>query len=80
MNVSEKAWPDALRKDVLPWTKEYKVDFDRSLVDEVKDGEPEIKLYLQESGDYLIFQPIFTYKGFDTKAKDGDELIITARR
>ena len=74
--ISEKAWPDMLRKDVLPWTKEYKVDFDRSLVDEVKDGEPEIKLYLQERGDYLIFQPIFSYKGFDTKAKDGDELIL----
>ena len=74
--ISEKAWPDTLRKEVLPWAKEYKVDFDRSLVDEVKDGEPEIKLYLQERGDYLIFQPIFSYKGFDTKAKDGDELIL----
>jgi non-specific serine/threonine protein kinase len=24
----------------------------------------------------LVFQPIFTYKGFDTKAKDRDELIV----
>ncbi len=70
------AWPDTLRKTVLPWAAEYKVDFDRSLIDDVKDGEPEIKLYLQERGDYLIFQPIFNYKGFDTKAKDGDEVII----
>ena len=54
---------------MLPWTKEYKVDFDRSLIEEVKDGEPEIKLYLQERGDYLIFQPIFNYKGFDTNQR-----------
>ena len=74
--VSNEAWPDTLRKTVLPWTKDYKVDFDRDLVDDVKDGEPEIKLYLQERGDYLIFQPIFNYKGFDTKAKDGEDLII----
>ncbi len=74
--VSEAAWPETLRTEVLQWTKDYKVDFDRSLVDEVKDGEPEIKLYLQEKGDYLIFQPIFSYKGFDTKAKEGDEMVI----
>jgi hypothetical protein len=74
--IPAAAWPDELRKNVLPWTKEYKVDFDRSLIDEIKDGEPEIKLYLQERGEYLIFQPLFNYKGFDTKAKDGDEVII----
>jgi non-specific serine/threonine protein kinase len=73
---SEAAWPETLRKTVLPWTREYKVDFDRSLIDEVKDGEPEIKLYLQERGDYLIFQPVFTYKGFDTKTTDGEEVVI----
>jgi superfamily II DNA or RNA helicase len=74
--VSEDEWPAQLRKTVLPWTKEYQVQFDRSLIEEVRDGQPEIKLYLQERGDYLIFQPIFNYKGFDTKAKDGDEVII----
>jgi len=74
--IDADSWPEWLHKTALPWTKEYKVDFDRSLIDEIKDGEPEIKLYLQERGDYLIFQPVFNYKGFDTKAKDGDEVII----
>ena len=69
-------WPDTLRNVVLKWAREYRVSFDRSLIDEVKDGEPEVKLYLQEKGEYLIFQPVFNYKGFDTKAKDGDELIL----
>ena len=43
---------------MLPLTKEHKVDFDKSLVQEIKDGDPEVKLFLLEKGDYLVFQPI----------------------
>jgi superfamily II DNA or RNA helicase len=74
--VKKDDWPQVLRDQVMPLTKTYKVDFDKSLVAEIKDGEPETKLYLQEKGEFLVFQPIFSYKGFDTKAKDRDELII----
>ena len=69
-------WPQTLLKKIMPLTREYKVDFDRSLIDDVKDGEPETKLYLQEKGDYLVFSPVYTYKGFDTRGKDKGELII----
>lgn len=69
-------WGQTMMKMVMPLTKEYKVDFDKNLVSEVKDGEPEVKLFLHEKGEYLVFQPIFSYKGFDTKAKDKDEVII----
>jgi SNF2 family DNA or RNA helicase len=74
--VKKDEWPQTLSKLVMPLTKEYKVDFDKSLVSEVKDGEPEVKLFLHEKGEYLVFQPIYTYKGFDTKAKDKTELVI----
>ncbi|MBA2330134.1 MAG: SNF2 helicase associated domain-containing protein [Flavisolibacter sp.] len=76
MKIKEDEWPIALSKIVLPLTKQYKVDFDKALIHEIKDGEPEVKLFLQEKGDYLVFQPIFNYKGFDTKAKDRDDFII----
>jgi non-specific serine/threonine protein kinase len=76
MKIKESDWQQTLAKLVMPLTKEYKVDFDKSLVSEIKDGEPEVKLFLHEKGEYLVFQPIFSYKGFDTKAKDKDELII----
>lgn len=69
-------WPQTLLRTVMPLTKEYNVHFDRSLVDEVKDGEPETKLFLQEKGEYLVFSPIYTYKGFDVKGADRGELII----
>jgi len=76
VQVNEENWPATLEKIVLPLTKEYKVEFDNNLIDEVKDGIPEIKVYLQEKGDFLVFSPVFTYKGFDTKAKDRDQIVI----
>ena len=76
LHIDEAKWPEKLSKLIMPLTKQYKVDFDRSLVEEVKDGEPEVKLYLNEKGEYLVFQPIFSYKGYDTKAKEKDELVV----
>ncbi len=74
--INAEEWPVTLHKYVVPLTKEYKVDFDRMIISEIKDGEPDVKLFLQEKGDYLVFQPVFNYKGYDTKAKDRDELIV----
>lgn len=76
LKIKGEDWLATMNKVVMPLTKTYKVDFDRTLIAEVKDGEPEVKLYLHEKGEYLVFQPIFSYKGFDTKAKDKDEVII----
>ena len=76
MKISEAQWPEKLTKFIMPLTRQYKVSFDRSLVEEVKDGEPEVKLHLNEKGEYLVFQPIFSYKGYDTKAKEKDELVL----
>ncbi len=73
---NEEEWPAALNSFVLPLTRDYKVNFDQDLIQEVKDGEPEVKLFLVEKGDYLIFQPSFSYKGYATKAKDRDAVIV----
>jgi superfamily II DNA or RNA helicase len=74
--VPEDEWLKTLHQFILPLAKEYKVDFDKSLVQEIKAGEPEAKLFLLEKGDYLVFQPSFSYKGYETKAKDRDEIIV----
>ena len=63
-------------KIILPLTKEYDVEFDKSLVKEIKSSIPEIKLMLQERGEYMVFQPIFSYKGYETKAADKEAIII----
>jgi len=76
MLISAANWPKQLTEFVLPLTREYKVDFDKSLVQEIKDGEPEVNLFLVEKGDYLIFQPSFTYKGYETRARDRDAVVV----
>lgn len=76
MTVPADEWNDYLNKFIMPLAKEHKVDFDKSLVQETKDGNPEVKLFLMEKGEYLVFQPSFSYKGYETKAKDRDEVIV----
>jgi non-specific serine/threonine protein kinase len=73
---SKDEWPEQLRKFILPLTKDYIVDFDASLISEIREGDPEKRVVLQEKGDYLVFQPLFSYKGFETKPGGKDELII----
>lgn len=76
LTISRSNWAEELLKFILPLTRDYHVEFDAALVSEVKDGEPEKRIVLQEKGDYLVFQPLFSYKGFETKPGGKDELII----
>ncbi|MEO5563801.1 MAG: SNF2 helicase associated domain-containing protein, partial [Chitinophagaceae bacterium] len=76
MTVSAEDWNKTLHQFLLPLAKEHKVDFDKSLVEEIKDGDPEVKLFLVEKGDYLVFQPSFSYKGYETRSRDRDEIVV----
>ena len=76
VTLSKDKWAEQYQQIVLPLTKEYAVEFDKSLIKEIKEGEPEVRLMLLEKGDYLMFQPLFSYKGFETKANDKDVIII----
>jgi non-specific serine/threonine protein kinase len=76
ISISKATWPLQLRQLVLPLAKHYHVDFEPALISSYKDGEPERRLMLQEKGEYLVFQPIFSYKGFETKPGDKDEIIV----
>ena len=76
MGVPAEEWEKKLNGFIMPLAKEHKVDFDKSLVQEIKDGNPEVKLFLLEKGDFLVFQPSFSYKGFETRTRDRDEMIV----
>jgi len=78
MQVNENNWEKTLHSFILPLAKAFRVDFNSSLVTEVKEGEPEIKLFLIEKGDFLIFQPSFSYRGYEVRAKDRDEVVVPA--
>ncbi len=76
VTIEMKDWPDYLQQRLIPVTREYKVQFADNLVQKIKDVEPEVKVVLQEKGDYLLFAPIFSYKGFETKYNTKDILTL----
>ena len=87
IQLSKTNWAEKMQKVILPLTKEYQVEFDKSLITEIKDTTPDVKLMLQEKGDYLLFQPIFNYSGYETRLTDkatltipdGDKLLVIHR-
>ena len=76
MTISRADWPEQLRNFIIPLQKEYHVEFENELIREVKSGDPERKILLQEKGDYLLFQPVFSYKGFETTSIGKDQLVV----
>lgn len=76
MKLSRTNWTERMQQVILPLTREYQVDFDKSLIKEVKSVNPEVKLNLLEKGDYLVFQPVFTYQGYETKPQDKGSITI----
>ena len=76
LHIPNSGWPALLKEMVLPLSNDYKVSFDPSLIKETKEGQPDISIMLIEKGDYLLFQPVFTYKGFSVKTSDKDTIIV----
>jgi len=76
LHIPKKQWPALLKEMVLPLSNDYKVSFSPTLVKETKEGQPDISIMLVEKGDYLMFQPLFTYKGFSVKANHKDTIIV----
>lgn len=69
-------WAQQLTEFILPLSKQYNVQFGNLKKEEVKDIKPEAKIILKEKGDYLVFQPLFTYKGYDVKAGDKGKIVL----
>ena len=76
LRISPKEWPSFLKEVIMPLTKEYEIKFDNQIVKETKDGQPDISLMLIEKGDYLVFQPVYSYKGFNVRPDDKETIII----
>jgi SNF2 family DNA or RNA helicase len=76
ISISQKDWPQQLIEKIIPLSRLYKIDFSPSLIREVKEGDPETKIVLQEKGDYLLFLPVFNYKGYSVRENDKDEIVV----
>ncbi|HEX8357904.1 MAG TPA: DEAD/DEAH box helicase, partial [Segetibacter sp.] len=76
IKITGQDWAKQLQDFILPLAKEYNVQFNNVKREDIKDLKPEVKLMLKEKGDYLLFQPIFTYKGYEVKPHDKEKIII----
>ncbi|HEX8277577.1 MAG TPA: SNF2 helicase associated domain-containing protein, partial [Segetibacter sp.] len=76
MEIQEQDWSKQLQDLILPLAKEYNVQFNNVKREDIKDIKPEVKLLLKEKGDYLLFQPVFIYKGYEVKPQDKEKIII----
>lgn len=74
--ISEENWATQLQSFVLPLSKEYNVHFANVKKEEVRDIKPEIKIILKEKGEYLLFQPVFNYKGYDVMVQDKEKIFF----
>ncbi|MEP7251226.1 MAG: SNF2-related protein [Ginsengibacter sp.] len=87
LQVPSQEWPVFLKDIVMPLTQHFDVSFEKSLIRETKEGEPDITVMLVEKGDYLMFQPTFSYKNFTVKTgaketiivPDGDKIMMVVR-
>lgn len=74
--IDKEEWNRQLQEFILPLAKEYAVHFSNLRKEEIKDIRPEVKLQLKEKGDYLLFEPVFNYRGYDVRKGDKEKVII----
>ncbi|NCI47659.1 DEAD/DEAH box helicase [Sediminibacterium soli] len=76
ITIAADDWAAQLQQFLLPLSKEYQVHFTNVQKEEVKDIKPEVKVMLKEKGDYLLFQPVFSYRGYDIRMLDKEKIIL----
>ncbi len=78
IEIAAEDWGRQLLQFVMPLSKEYQVHFNNVKKEEIKDLQPEWKIQLKEKGDYLLFQPIFIYRGYEVRSTDKEKIVLPA--
>ena len=68
--VEAAAWPAFADRHLMPLTRDYQVQFHPKLIREVMNQAPEIVVQLIEKGDFLVFNPIFSYNDIPAPADE----------
>jgi SNF2 family DNA or RNA helicase len=76
ISIAAEDWAVQLQQFILPLSKEYNVHFTNVQKEEIKDLKPEVKVMLREKGEYLLFQPVFNYRGYDVRISDKEKIIL----
>ncbi len=75
-SISATQWPQFLREELVPLARQYAIQFDKGIMQSVKNETPALSLYLAERNDHLVFQPRFSYAGYEVTPTDREELIV----
>ena len=73
--VPAPQWAAFAQKEMVPLTRDYEVIFDKSLITELRNVEPQMSLQLMERGEFLMFIPQFAYA--TTLAPEDEQPTIT---
>ena len=68
-------WPDYLQSTLLPLSKLYAVELGNVKQEKLKGVKPELQILLKEDRDYLVFEPLYTYKDIVVTKDDGPSVI-----
>lgn len=74
--IRKEEWAEKLQTFVLPLSKMYHIHFGNVEKEELNNITPEVSIHLKERGDYLLFQPVFSYQGFEVRAIDKEKIIV----
>ncbi len=69
-------WNTQLQDYILPLTKNYDVQFGNVQKEELKNVKPSLHILLKEKGEYLVFEPVFTYNNYKINVSDKDKIIL----
>ncbi len=76
IKVPAAEWGAYLQQFILPLSKDYHVHFGNVQKEELRDLRPEVKVMLREKGEYLLFQPVFSYRGHDVKWQEKERIVV----
>lgn len=76
IKIENTNWEYFLQEFILPLSKTYDVQFTNIDREEVKNVEPQAQIFLKEKGEYLLFEPTFSYNNYTITDTDKDKIII----
>ncbi len=76
LEIPAEVWPSMLENFILPLSQHYEVNFSNLKKTETKSSQPTMQLWLYEKGEYLLFQPIFYYQGYEVKGQDKERIVL----
>jgi SNF2 family DNA or RNA helicase len=73
--INLEDWPVYLQSVLLPLSKLYQVELGNVKQEKLRGIKPQLQIILKEDRDYLLFEPIYTYKDLVVTDDDGPSVI-----